>query len=131
MRSISWARGATYALAITLCAPVALAETTRDPGRDHPKKSLAACTAFDQVDGEDDTVEFTIHNTCSIPVDCSVSWRLICAPDSKQRRATHPGAAKLTLISGKSLATSASAAICGDAGWTIDRINWSCQPTKD
>ncbi|MBA3821529.1 MAG: hypothetical protein H0X17_21780 [Deltaproteobacteria bacterium] len=124
---MSWARGATYALAITLCAPFALAEPTRE----QTKKSLAACTAFDQVDGEDDTVQFTIHNTCSIPVDCAVSWRLICAPDTKKRRAAHPGAAKLTLVSGKSLSAAASAAVCGDDGWTIDQINWSCQPNKD
>ena len=48
-------------------------------------KSLADCTSFDQTDKDDDTVELTIHNSCTIPVDCSISWRVVCAPDSKKR----------------------------------------------
>lgn len=123
MRSTTWARWATCALAISILVPVATA--------DHGSKSIATCTAFGQQDKGDDKVEFSIHNTCTIPVDCSISWRVVCAPESKKRRAVHPGAAKLLLADGSMQTAEASAAICGEDGWSIDNISWSCQPNKE
>jgi hypothetical protein len=124
MRATTWARRALYALAISICIPaLALA--------DHSPRSVAACTSFDQTEKDDAKVEFTIHNTCSIPLDCSVSWRVVCAPDSKKRRAAHPNAAKFALIQGAADSALASAVVCGDDGWTIDSVQWSCQPNKD
>lgn len=125
MRSLSWTRWAACALAISICVPVALADRGGD------KKSIATCTSFGQADKGDDKVEFTIHNTCTVPVDCSITWRLVCAPDSKKRRAVHAGAARLALTNGTVQTAEASAAICGDDGWSIDSINWTCQPNKD
>ena len=122
MRSLSWARWASCALAISICVPAAFA--------DH-RKSLADCTAFDQADKGEDKVEFTIHNSCSVPVDCTVSWRVICAPDSKKRRNAHASNIKLAVTDGGSQSTDASAAQCGDDAWAIDSVNWSCQPNKD
>jgi len=123
MRSATWTRWATCALAISICAPAAVADRT--------PKSLSDCTSFDQQDKGDDKVAFTIHNTCTIPVDCSISWRLVCAPESKKRRALHVGGAKLALANSSMQTAEASAAICGDAGWSLDNIAWSCQPNKD
>jgi hypothetical protein len=121
MRATCWARWATCALAITICVP-ASADRAR---------SLSSCTSFDQTDKGDDRVAFTIRNTCSIPVDCSVSWRVVCAPDSKKRRALHPGAAKFAISDGGSQSAEASAAVCGDDAWAIDSVLWACQPNKD
>lgn len=123
MRAASWTRWATCALALSICVPVALA--------DRGKKSISSCTSFDQEDKGEDRVQFTIHNTCTIPVDCSISWRVVCAPESRKRRASHAGAAKLALTDGAAQTAEASAAICGDAGWSIDHIAWSCQPNRD
>lgn len=122
MRASTAARWATCALALTLCVP-ALAEKT--------PRSLADCTSFDQADKGDDAVSFTIRNSCTVPVDCAVSWRVVCAPASKKRRSTHVGSAKLNLSLGTSAATDASASTCGDDSWAIDSIEWSCQPNKD
>jgi hypothetical protein len=94
-------------------------------------KSLADCTTFDQEDKGDDAVKFTVKNSCTIPIDCSMSWRVVCAPESKKRRAVHPASFKISLESGASDSREASASLCGDAGWTIDSIKWSCQPTAD
>jgi hypothetical protein len=124
MRSTSWARWASCALAIMIAAPIA----TADRGA---KKSLSTCTSFDQLDKSEDTVEFTIHNSCSIPVDCAVSWRVVCAPDSKKRRASHPGAAKFALGDAAMGSAQATAAMCGDDAWSIDSVEWSCEPNKD
>lgn len=123
MRSRNRARWATLALATTLCVP-ALAERPR-------AKSLADCTSFDQADKDDATVEFTIHNTCTIPIDCSISWRVVCAPDSHKRRAEHAESVKLTLDEGAANTADASAKPCGDDAWTIDQVEWSCAPNKE
>jgi hypothetical protein len=56
---------------------------------------------------------------------------VVCAPASKTRRASHPSAAKLAITEGASQAAEASAAVCGDDAWTIDSIQWTCQPNKD
>jgi hypothetical protein len=121
MRSIRWARWATCALALSICGP-ALA--------DRGGKSLASCTAFEQTDAGDAKVSFTIRNSCTVPVDCALSWRVVCAPESKKRRAVHPATVKLALESGSSQSAEASAAECGDAGWTIDSVLWRCEPNK-
>jgi hypothetical protein len=125
MRASLAARWATCAFALTLCLPAVTAYADKTP------KSLATCTSFDQADKGDDAVAFTLHNTCTVPVDCEVTWRVVCAPDSKKRRSAHAGSAKLNLPQGSSDTTDASASICGDEGWSIDSIEWSCQPNKD
>jgi len=125
MRTTTWARWATCALAMMILVPVATAD------RGDGKKSLASCTSFDQVDKDEDTVEMSIHNSCSVPVDCTMSWRVVCAPDSKKRRSTHPGSAKLALVSAGTGSAQATAAVCGDDAWSIDSISWSCEPNKD
>lgn len=134
MRTVCWVRWATCALAISI-TPSFVASITPSfvaPAfADHPRRSIAACASFDQVDRGEDKVAFTIHNTCSIPVDCSVSWRVVCAPDAKKRRASHPGSARLAIADGASLSAEASAAVCGDDSWAIDSVQWSCQPNKD
>ncbi len=122
MRCTWWARWATCALAASICIP-AFAERA--------KRSLAACTSFDQAENGDDKVAFTIRNACSIPIDCKVSWRVVCAPDSHKRRAVHPGAARFAVGEGGSQSTEASAAVCGDDAWTIDSVRWSCQVRND
>ena len=119
MRSFSWTRWATCALALSLCVP-ALADGTR-------RKSLD-CTTFDQNDQGDDRVEMTVHNHCTVPLTCSISWRLVCAPDSRKRRSVHSGASQLALVEGATKSTVASATTCGDDGWSIDNIEWSCKP---
>ena len=122
MRATRWARWATCALAITICVPASA---------DRARRSLSACTSFDQTDKGDDKVAFTVHNACSIPVDCTVSWRVVCAPQSKTRRASYPSSAKFAVTEGGSQSAEASAVVCGDAAWTIDLVQWTCQPNKD
>ena len=118
-----WTRWATCALATSLFVPTALAD------RGH--RSLAECTAFEQADKGDDTVQFTIHNGCSVPVDCSISWRVVCAPDTKKLKSSHASAMKLALTDGGTRSAEASAAVCKDDSWAIEDVAWSCAPNKD
>ena len=121
MRSAFWPRWATCALAIAIWVP-ALADR---------RKSLDDCTTFDQAEKEDDKLVLTVKSSCTVPIDCSVSWRVVCAPDSRKRRAVHASAAKFSLTRGDAKSTEVSAAICGDDPWTIDEVSWGCTPSKE
>jgi len=127
MRS-SWARWATCALAMSIAVPSLYQSSV---ARADHRRSLSDCTFFDQEDQEDDSVKFTIKNSCTIPVDCAMSWRVVCAPESKKRRNVHATSLKVTLESGASDSKQASPAQCGDDGWKIDSISWSCQPNPE
>ena len=94
---------------------------------ERPARSLADCTSFDQQDKGDAAVDLSIKNSCTIPIDCTVSWRVVCAPKSK-RRSEHAESQKLALVEGATSSAEASAAQCGDDAWSIDSIEWSCLP---
>jgi hypothetical protein len=126
MRTACCVRWATCALAISIVVPGVVPALA-----DRARRTLASCTSFDQADKGDDRVAFTIRNACSIPLDCAVSWRVVCAPDAKKRRAAHPGSVKLAIAEGTSRSAEASAAICGDDAWAIDSVEWTCLPNKD
>jgi hypothetical protein len=95
------------------------------------RRSLASCTSFDQRDKDDVSVQFTIKNSCTVPVDCAITWRVVCAPQSKKRRAVHAKSVKLALTEASSSSAEASAAVCGDDAFEISGISWSCQPNGD
>lgn len=123
MRFRPRSRWAAFALATTLCVP-ALADSPRT-------RSLSDCALFDQTNKDDATVELSIRNTCTVPIDCSISWRVVCAPQSHERRVVHDGSTKQKLAEGATLSTDASAKPCGDDPWTIDHVEWSCMPNKE
>ena len=122
MRTI-WARWATCALAISIGMP-AVAGT-------HTKKSLSDCTTFTQTEKSEVAFDLEVHNSCKAQLDCSVSWKVVCAPQSKKRRAVHEKFSKFTLTEGTGQRTEASAEICGDEAWTIESVEWGCAPSKD
>ena len=124
MRAMSPARWATCALALLLSSSIALADRAS-------RRTVAECTSFDQTDTDDATVSLAVSNSCTVPVDCKLSWRVVCAPDSKKRRATHLGTASFTLDAAGARATEASAAVCGDDAWVLDAVSWSCAPNAD
>jgi hypothetical protein len=121
MRSLRRACWASLALALVSLPAIA----------DEHKKSVGDCAAFDQASKGEDAMSFTIKNACTMPLDCTIEWRVVCAPASKKRRAVHPTSAKLALVDGTSQTREASAAVCGDDDWTIDNVGWSCEPNKD
>lgn len=119
----TWARWATCALAITIGMPAVAGS--------HVKKSLADCTTFTQTEKGEDAFDLEVHNSCKAQLDCSISWKVVCAPQSTKRRAVHAKISKFTLTEGTGQSTEASAAICGDEAWTIESVTWGCEPSKD
>lgn len=94
------------------------------------KRSLARCTSFDQREQES-ALELTIKNSCTMPIDCTLSWELVCAPESKKRRKITPSQTAFTLSSEAVQATSASAEACGDDSWIIKNVLWRCEASKE
>ena len=130
MRSIRRARraGSVLALALVCLSSSVGADGARPFKRD--KGSISACTAFTQRDASDDSVEFTVASSCTMPIECTITWAVICAPDTKRAKRKQAGAA-FTLETSESRVTTASAAACGDDGWAIDDVSWQCAPSKD
>jgi|GEM_PF-1830857 len=114
------------ALALTLATNTAFADKKKK-SKVKARESVAACTTFDQLDRDDDSVDLVIGSTCEVAVSCSVSWSLICAPGSKKAHKTQHGQA-FSLTATQSQSTNASAGTCGNDGWTIDDVVWSCNP---
>lgn len=119
----TWARWATCALAISIGVPALAGKRAA--------KSLSDCTTFTQTDKDEETVELSVHNSCKAQVDCSISWKVVCAPTSQKRRAVHAKSSTFTLTEGTGQSAQASAAICGDEAWTIEAVRWGCEPSKD
>jgi len=122
MRSTRWARWAICALAVSITIPAVA---------DSSKKTVGDCASFSQLEKDETTLELSIRNSCSMPVDCTITWRVVCAPESRKRRAAHARSTKFTLATGADRVTSASADECGDDAFTLDQVQWSCEPNKD
>jgi hypothetical protein len=130
MRSIHRARWATFALALTIALPAA---ADRKPDvKKKERKSVSECTSFDQRDREDEEgVDFSVNNSCSMPVSCSMSWTVTCAPDSKKRRSRKSDSKSFALDADNGITLTASTARCGDDGWSVGDISWACSPSQD
>lgn len=133
MRSPVRARWAFCALALCLLAPAATADPDAEAPKkkDRPsKKSIAACTSFDQRDrADEDGVDFVFASSCETKLACGVKWTLTCAPGTKSAKKTKEAVA-FSLDTGTGEEVTASAAACGYHGWEIAQITWSCQPTE-
>lgn len=120
-----WARCALALLAVAFAASPALAETKKK--RAKKKTPVSACASFDQRDREDEGVDLVVGNQCDVKLSCAVSWTLTCAPDTP-RATRNPERTAFALDTGGSQSTLASPATCGNAGWMIDDVTWTCQP---
>jgi len=135
MRTIRRARWALLALALSIAMPTQLAVADDNASKTTAKKkrrSVDECTSFDQKDRDDEEgVDFSVNNSCSMPVACSVRWRVTCAPESKKRRSRKSDSQSFQLDASNGLTVTASTARCGDDGWQVDDISWACEPARD
>jgi hypothetical protein len=91
------------------------------------KVPVSTCAHFDQVDKDDSGVDLVVANRCEIKLACSVAWTLKCVPRTG-RGASSPNAAAFELETGADQSTLASPTECGNDGWVIDDVTWSCAP---
>jgi len=128
IRRARWARCALALLALVAITQPAFAEPKKRGKKTKVKKTpVSLCASFDQVDKDDAGVDLVVGNQCDVGLTCAVSWTLTCTP--RTGRATHnPARASFALDTGGSQSTLASTAQCGNDGWVIDDVSWSCQP---
>lgn len=131
----SIARWATCALIMSVALNALAKDKPDKPDKappERPSRSLATCAAFDQADKGDDGQTFTIRNGCAMAIDCTIAWKVVCAPDSKKRRAVHAESVKIpSLADGAQQTTEATTTVCGADSWAIEQVEWTCQPNKD
>ena len=89
------------------------------------KRIITSCPAFHQARVGNEGLRFELHNTCSFPVACTLTWAVHC-----RGRGESPGerSGSLELAVGDSDSVVASGDACGPDGWDIDGIHWSCDP---
>ncbi len=128
MRFANALRSASCMLVLVVTSSSVFAQPSKAP---RSKKSVAECATFDQTDKGDDGVALSVRNSCAVPVSCTMSWTLVCAPESKKRKSLHKEAASFTLADGAAESRDASPAVCGADSWSLENIQWSCAPTRD
>lgn len=125
------ARGVLCALALAMLVSPAVAGPKKAKGKKAKVASVAACTSFDQLDRDgEDGVDLVVSSTCDVKLSCSVSWELTCKPAVGKSRKSNHGEA-FSLATSASETTTASAGVCGNDGWVIDDVTWSCQPDPE
>lgn len=126
VRPISLGRRALVCLALAAMVSPAAAQPKKKAKKKTP---VSVCAHFDQVDKDDDGVDLVVANRCDVKLSCSVSWTLTCAPETPKVSRTQHGAA-FELELGSDQSTLASPAQCGNDGWVLDDVSWSCQPER-
>ena len=87
---------------------------------------VASCVTCRQDDA-DDGVDFHLDSNCEVALDCSVTWTLRCQTrEGKKGKKAHDGVA-FALEPNASHLASASPQSCGEDGWIIDDVIWSCR----
>jgi hypothetical protein len=124
-----WARCALALLAVAFVASPALADSKKKK-KGKKKTPVSACASFDQRERDDEGVDLVVGNQCDVKLSCAVSWTLTCAPDTRHVSRT-PERTTFALDTGGSQSTLASPATCGNAGWMIDDVTWTCQPDPE
>jgi hypothetical protein len=120
-------RCALAALAIAVAFSPAAAESKKKKSAKKKKTPVSVCASFDQRDREEEGVDLVVGNGCDVKLACAVSWTLTCTPDEGKRTRT-PERTTFALDTGGTQRTLASPSTCGNAGWMIDDVSWTCAP---
>lgn len=146
-RRIPWAAGALCAL-VALCLDVSLSPIPAgDPGIDAvatagltldvpraqaqsekprtAKARLSRCVKYSQEIGEAD-MTLALTNRCKQALECTMTWSLQCHKDDDEVEATERGET-FDIARGKRYTVTASASLCGEDGWSIEDVSWTCR----
>lgn len=82
---------------------------------------VSTCVTLSQTE-RDRAVDIELASRCEAALSCRVRWSLVCDGDAKRR--AH--ARTFALAPSRAHAVTASAAACGDGGWSVRDVRWSC-----
>lgn len=111
-------------LACALATGISTVMITGVPVGADDKTNAARCVKYDQKT-RDSSIDVSLTSSCKVDLECSVSWTLTCG-GSKDK---HKAGKVFPLIAGDTAVATASAAQCGEEGWSIRAIKWSCRTT--
>lgn len=126
MRRYSFMAGA-IALALAT-APSAVAQ--KKPKKPKKKPSVTRCMDYSQDLG-DDGMNVTLKNSCEFDVDCHLSWKVYCVKDDESPGSRHNGSSSVSIPESDTGSVFASAAVCGEQGWRIGNVRWTCHGADD
>ncbi len=102
-----------------------ISEATAEP---KVKRKRSRCVKYSQLMGADkQSVDVRLRNRCASEMTCSIEWKLSCdadPADAPVRDRTEIA----TMKRGDTSTMNLSAAACGDDGWSVDDIQWNCNP---
>ncbi|HUH04130.1 MAG TPA: hypothetical protein VML75_19165 [Kofleriaceae bacterium] len=110
---------------ITFCwiaAPAGSADAQR---KVEAKRDVSRCVSYQQKQ-RDDGLDLNLDSSCEMDLRCSMSWVLSC-----QGKADLNEASAFELMAGTAYGVTASAGACGERGWSIKRVRWSCKAPDD
>lgn len=130
MRSIGWASGprcisllaALAGITFCLAAPAGSADAQK---KVEAKRDVSRCVAYQQKQ-RDSGLELNLDSSCEMDLQCSISWVLSCEGSADRNEAS-----AFELMAGTAYGVSASAGACGERGWAIKRVRWSCRAPDD
>jgi hypothetical protein len=85
------------------------------------RRDVSRCVKYVQRQ-KDDGLDLNLDSSCDMDLACSVSWVLSCEGSADRNEAS-----AFELLAGTAYGVSASAGVCGDSGWSIKRVRWSCK----
>jgi hypothetical protein len=90
-----------------------------------PRVDVGECVDYTESDDES-SFSAQLHSRCERPLRCELRWTLTCGGE----RTPRPGEDAYRLKPGDTHVTRVSATGCGDEGWSVDALTWSCVATQ-
>ncbi len=112
-----------------LVAPAGSGSGAEAQSRRRKKKrtiSVSRCVKYTQAKTTDG-ISVQLDNRCGIELTCGVTWVLRCAANPKQ---PHHAGDSFPLAKSAAHLSEATSSVCGDDGWEIANIRWSCRAAK-
>ncbi len=118
----AWCALSVAAIVLPLWVGAPRAANAQSKKKNPSTRQVSRCVHYSQKT-TDTGLDVRLDSGCEMDLQCSVSWVLRCegAAAPKHQAQAFP------LLAGSVGAVSASSADCGDAGWAIQNVRWSCK----
>ena len=114
-----------FAAMAMLATPAVTASdaTAQSKGKNKRRINVSRCVKYTQARIKEG-ISVHLENRCGIELSCGVTWVVRCQSTPKL---PHHAGDSFVLAKAASHLSEATSAACGDDGWEIDRIRWSCR----
>ena len=133
-RPVAWALGSIFALAL-LALDVSTPSTMNHatigiaPAAARAKTSVMRCVKYSQTQ-EDTAMALALESSCKLDLECTMTWSLRCHSENGKTE-SRKESSSFTLDAGQSQTVVASADLCGEDGWSIGNVRWTCRDAAE